>query len=204
MISKSMFSNAVQVNYHRPMYNPVSSSNTMGIGTGSGSGEFSLITDFDLADLKVIQTFYSSKIRDKIYEQIPNEYDKYIQLYYAIEKIKAKITNVKLLTMVQIAQDTLQGAINAYALYGTNIGLTIDKVGLKKTIEDILSGKNEKFIEMAQATGQLVITKTFKLAPLFNNYIIVYGMPAFGVGFDPIKIKFLTEVLVKNGINPYK
>ena len=198
-----MFSNAVEVNYHRPMYNPVSGSNTMGIGTGGG-GEFSLITDFDLADLKVIQTFYSSKIRDKIYEQIPNDYDKYIQLYYAIEKIKAKITNVKLLTMVQIAQDTLQGAINAYALYGTNIALTIDKVGLKKTIEDILSGKNEKFIEMAQATGQLVITKTFKLAPIFNNYIIVYGMPAFGVGFDPIKIKFLTEVLVKNGINPYK
>jgi len=98
----------------------------------------------------------------------------------------------------------LQGAINAYALYGTNIALTIDKVGLKKTIEDILSGKNEKFIEMAQATGQLVITKTFKLAPLFNYYIIVYGMPAFGVGFDPIKIKFLTDVLVKNGINPYK
>ena len=199
-----MFSNAVEVNYHRPMYNPVSGSNTMGIGTGGGGGEFSLITDFDLADLKVIQTFYSSKIRDNLYEQIPNDYDKYIQLYYAIEKIKAKITNVKLLTMVQIAQDTLKGAINAYALYGTNIALTIDKVGLKKTIDDILSGKNEKFIEMAQASGQLSITKTFKLAPLFNNYIIVYGMPAFGVGFDPIKIKFLTEVLVKNGINPYK
>uniref|UniRef100_A0A6C0HC97 Capsid protein n=1 Tax=viral metagenome TaxID=1070528 RepID=A0A6C0HC97_9ZZZZ len=198
-----MFSNEVKVNYHRPMYNPVYTSNKMGIGAG-GAGEFSLISDYDLVDLKVIQTFYSSKIKDKLYEHIPNDYDKYIKLYYAIEKIKSKITNQKLLTMVQIAQDTLQGAINAYALYGTNIALTIDKVGLKKTIEDILSGKNEKFIEMAQATGQLVITKTFKLAPLFNYYIIVYGMPAFGVGFDPIKIKFLTDVLVKNGINPYK
>ena len=203
MISKSMFSNDVKVNYHRPMYNPVSSSNKLGIGSGGG-GEFSLISDYDLVDLKIIQMFYSSKIRDNLYEQIPNEYDKYIKLYYAIEKIKEKITNQKLLTMVQIAQDTLKGAINAYALYGTNIALTIDKVGLKKTIEDILSGKNEKFIEMAQATGQLVITKTFKLAPLFNYYIIVYGMPAFGVGFDPIKIKFLTDILIKNGINPYK
>ena len=198
-----MFSNQVKVNYHRPMYNPVSSSNAMGIGSG-GAGEFSLISEFDLADLKEVQLFYSSKIRDNLYEQIPNEYNKYIKLYYAIEKIKEKITNKKLLTMVQIAQDTLKGAINAYALYGTNIALTIDKVGLKKTIDDILSGKNEKFIEMAQASGQLMITKTFKLAPLFNYYIIVYGMPAFGVGFDPIKIKFLTDVLVKNGINPYK
>jgi hypothetical protein len=196
-----MFSNAVLVNYNRPMYNPVFSSNNTAAGD---TGDLTLISDYDLVDLKVIQTFYSSKIKDKLYEQIPNDYDKYIQLYYAIDRIKAKITNKKLLTMVQIAQDTLMGAINAYALYGTNIALTIDKVGLKKTIEDILSGKNEKFIEMAQATGQLTITKTFKLAPLFNYYIIVYGMPAFGVGFDPIKIKFLTDVLVQNGINPYK
>jgi hypothetical protein len=98
----------------------------------------------------------------------------------------------------------LVGAINSYALYGSNVSLTLDKVGLNKTINDILTGKNEKFIEMAQATGQLTITKSFKLAPVFNYYIIIYGMPAFGVGFDPIKINFLVDVLKSKGINPYK
>jgi len=78
MISKSMFSNDVKVNYHRPMYNPVSSSNKLGIGSG-GAGEFSLISDFDLVDLKEVQLFYSSKIRDQLYENIPNDYDKYIK-----------------------------------------------------------------------------------------------------------------------------
>jgi hypothetical protein len=29
-------------------------------------------------------------------------------------------------------------------------------------------------------------------------------MPAFGVGFDPQKIKFLADILQQNGIDPYK
>jgi hypothetical protein len=67
-----------------------------------------------------------------------------------------------------------------------------------------LTGKNEKVVEMAQASGQLNITKSFKLAPVFNYYIIIYGMPAYGVGFDPVKINFLVDILKSKGINPYK
>jgi hypothetical protein len=187
----------------RPLYNPVFSSQAIAAGSG-GSGELSFITADDLVSFKEIEQKYGYRIEHKLYEQIPNDYEKYIKLYVMVNKVKAKIKNDKLLTLVQIAQEALVGAINSYALYGSNVSLTLDKVGLNKTINDILTGKNEKFIEMAQATGQLTITKSFKLAPVFNYYIIIYGMPAFGVGFDPIKINFLVDVLKSRGVNPYK
>lgn len=203
MVSKSFFYNSVQVNKMRPLYNPVFSSQAIASGS-EGSGDLSFITADDLVSFKEIEQKYGYRIEHKLYEQIPNDYEKYIKLYVMVNKVKAKIKNDKLLTLVQIAQEALVGAINSYALYGSNVSLTLDKVGLNKTINDILTGKNEKFIEMAQATGQLSITKSFKLAPVFNYYIIIYGMPAFGVGFDPIKINFLVDVLKSKGINPYK
>jgi len=203
MVSKSFFYNSVQVNKMRPLYNPVFSSQAIAAGS-EGSGDLSFITADDLVSFKEIEQKYGYRIEHKLYEQIPNDYDKYIKLYVMVNKVKAKIKNDKLLTLVQIAQEALVGAINSYALYGSNVSLTLDKVGLNKTINDILTGKNEKFIEMAQASGQLTITKSFKLAPVFNYYIIIYGMPAFGVGFDPIKINFLVDVLKSKGINPYK
>lgn len=203
MVSKSFFYNSVQVNKMRPLYNPVFSSQAIAAG-GEGSGDLSFITADDLVSFKEIEQKYGYRIEHKLYEQIPNDYEKYIKLYVMVNKVKAKIKNDKLLTLVQIAQEALVGAINSYALYGSNVSLTLDKVGLNKTINDILTGKNEKFVEMAQASGQLSITKSFKLAPVFNYYIIIYGMPAFGVGFDPVKINFLVDVLKSRGVNPYK
>jgi hypothetical protein len=48
------------------------------------------------------------------------------------------------------------------------------------------------------------ITKTFTLAPIFNYYIIIFGMPAYGVGFDPVKVYFLEQILKNMGVNPYQ
>ena len=67
-----------------------------------------------------------------------------------------------------------------------------------------LSNKNEKIVEMANASGQLNINKSFKLAAVFNSYILIYGLPEYGIGFDPIKIAFLVDLLKKKGIDPYK
>ena len=211
MISKSLFSNGVVVNHLRPLYDPIyTGTTTTTIGGGGGGGfirganDLTLITEENLISFRNVGALYSSKMANKQYEQIPRDYDLYVDLYVSIDKVKQKIKNNKLLALIDIVEDALMGAINSYALYGYNISLNLDKVGLKKTIDDILTGKNEKVVEMAQATGQLNITKSFKLAPVFNYYIIIYGMPAYGVGFDPIKINFLVDILKSKGINPYK
>ena len=196
-VSKSMFNNMIITKKR----------NLLGYGGDSivtNNNELSLITNDNLIDLNKIYTLYSSNMARKQYENIPNDFNLYVDLYVMVEKLKSKITNNVIITLVRIVENALVGAINSYALYGYNVSLNLDKVGLKKTIDDILSGKNEKVVEMAQASGQLSITKSFKLAPVFNYYIIIYGMPAYGVGFDPVRINFLVDILKSKGINPYK
>ena len=69
-------------------------------------------------------------------------------------------------------------------------------------IDDILSGKNE-VSALGDVQGEISISKTFKLAPLYSYYIYLYGMPAYGVGFDASKLSLLVSILNKYDINPY-
>jgi hypothetical protein len=112
-----------------------------------------------------------------------------------------KNSNLRLL--FQIAQDGLAGAVHCRGHATENAELNIRILMLNKKIEDILSGKNE-VKAVGNASGKISVTKTFKLAPLYSYYIHLYGMPAYGVGFDPSKLSLLVTILQKYGINPYK
>ena len=95
--------------------------------------------------------------------------------------------------------------MNSTNLYGQTLSLQIDKINLQNRVDDILSNKNERVVEIPSETqGHLSITQTFTLAPVFNYYILIFGIPVYGVGFDPSKISFLVGVLTTLGINPYK
>jgi hypothetical protein len=74
---------------------------------------------------------------------------------------------------------------------------------LNAKVDDILSGKNDT-VAMGNTSGEITITKTFKLAPLYSYYIYLYGMPAYGVGFDAAKLSLLVTIMNKYGVNPYK
>jgi hypothetical protein len=193
--SKSLFSNAILPYKSRSLINP--------INQGNYNEELILNQSF-INTLKIIETFYGKNMANKTYELIPNDYQKYLGLYVTLQRVISRTSNKNLLLLFKLAQDTLIGAINSYTIYGDNLLLKIDKTNLQNKINDILSNKNEKLIEMANTSGQLTIKKTFKLAAVFNNYIVLFGMPAFGVGFDPMKINFLADLLRKMGIDPYK
>jgi hypothetical protein len=47
------------------------------------------------------------------------------------------------------------------------------------------------------------MVQTFELAPLFTYYIKMYGIPAPGVGFDPVKLNIVLTALENMGIDPY-
>jgi hypothetical protein len=81
--------------------------------------------------------------------------------------------------------------------------LTVKNTILEKRIEDILSGKNE-IAAMDDTCGEFVITKTFKLAAVYSYYITLYGLPAFGVGFDTTKLSLLVDILRRHGIEPFR
>jgi hypothetical protein len=196
-ISKSLFTNLlIPSSQSRLLYNPIYQDNN--------------ITDLILTNtsfintLKAIEEFYIRNMANQKYEFIPNDYNKYITLYFALHNVLIRTSNPQLKLLFKITQEALMGAINSYTIYGNNLLLNLDVTNLQNNINDILSNKNEKIVEMANASGQLNINKSFKLAAVFNSYILIYGLPEYGIGFDPIKIAFLVDLLKKKGIDPYK
>jgi hypothetical protein len=195
-VSKSLFTNSIVPSHFRVLYNPI-------IQTNNVSDIIILNKDF-VNTLKIIEEFYVRNMANKKYEKIPNSYDKYVTLYFILYKVLERTIDPNLKLLFKITQEALVGAMNSYGIYGNNLFLKLENNNLQNKINDILSNKNEKVVELANATGQLNITKSFKLASVFNNYILIYGLPQYGVGFDPVKIAFLADLLKKQGIDPYK
>lgn len=166
--------------------------------------DYSALTDDAIVALHKVQDLYGLPMVNKQYEYVSSDYQQYVDLYVILTNLYQSIQNPNLALLIQIAKSTLIGAVNSTSIYGDNLALQLSKVALQNQINDILSNKNQKLIEVASSGGQLSITKSFKLAPIFNYYILIYGLPAYGVGFDPLKISFLVTTLNKLGINPYK
>ena len=134
------------------------------------------------------------------YTTIPNDMFGYLSLNETMLNTidTEKNGNVKLL--FQIALDGLTGALNSKSLSVENADLEINLAMTKKQLEDVLSKKNEINAMHGDTSGQFAISKTFKLAPIYSYYIYLYGMPEFGVGFDPKKLTLVKSILAKYGI----
>ena len=204
--SKSIFNNTTVFSNTRSLIDPISFG-IYSISSSDGGGNTSDILDFLTASylsiLRIIETQYGSNMANKTYENIPSDYNKYTQLVSDLKVIQTKTTNSTLTLLLKIAEETLVGAVNSYALYGDNLILQVDKTNLEKRVNDILTDKNTKLVENTFSYSNMSVQKTFKLAAVFNYYIMIYGLPAQGVGFDPVKISFLVNILTEKGIDPY-
>lgn len=203
--SKSLFTNDTVPTNTRSLINPISLSFTSAIEyiyTGTPE-ELTFITETYFNILTTIQTLYSSKIATRQYESIPTDYTQYTNLIQNVQEIRTKTTNTSILLLLQIAEDTVNGAFNSLALYGDNLLLQIDKADLQKKIDEIITNKNVETTQTTISTNSITISQTFQLAAVFNYYIRIYGAPQVGEGFDPVKIAFLIYILQENGIDPY-
>lgn len=168
------------------------------------SNDLNLLTPY-YSEIEYIEKFYGGPLANRNYQLVPTNYESFIELYNLLIAISEKTTNPNMLLLLKLAVDALEGATNAYNLYGQTLALQIDKINIQNRLADVLSNKNEQIAEIpSQTQGQLSITQTFTLAPVFNYYILIFGIPVYGVGFDPSKISFLVGVLSSMGINPYK
>jgi len=152
--------------------------------------------------LDEIDTRYTSNIANQQYQLIPTDLERYLVLHNTVYDTQLRQTNTNIVKLFKITNDGLHGSINTYALYTSNIQLSLNNILLQKKIDEILSGKNEQQA-MSNTSGQFTATQTFVLAPLFSYYIVMYGMPAYGVGFDPVKLSIISNILIENGIDPY-
>lgn len=189
MYSKSLFTN--NSNMIKTIVNPV--------GTFYAQSNFGLET---LSALRAVQEFYTFNMASKQFNKIPTDYDKFLHLFYIIHSKYLSITNPSLRLLFKITEEGLIGALNSYGLNYTTNQMTEENISLKKTIEELLSKVNvQPAFPVSQ--GNMSIQKTFTLAPLFSYYIMLYGMPERGIGFDQVKLSNLLEVLEKQCIDPY-
>jgi hypothetical protein len=201
--SKSIFTNSTVFSNTRSLIDPISLGITSSGGGGTSSDVLDFLTSSYLSILRIIKTEYGDNMANKTYENIPSSYDEYASLVSNLKIIQSKTTNSTITLFLKIAEDTLIGAVNSYALYGDNLILQVDKANLEKRVNDILTDKNTKLVENTFSNSNMSVQKTFKLAAVFNYYIMIYGIPAPGVGFDPVKITFLVNILTEKGIDPY-
>ena len=153
--------------------------------------------------LKRIETDYVNKMARRTFLTIPDSVPAFLSLNDAMLTAISNQKNTNLRLLFQIARDGMDGAIYSRKLFSDNAELDIRVLMLNKKNDDILSGKNE-VKAIGCTTGQISITKTFKLVPLYSYYIYLYGMPAYGVGFDATKLSLLATIMTKYGVNPYK
>jgi hypothetical protein len=96
--------------------------------------------------------------------------------------------------MMNIVETGLLGSFNMGVLYTNNAYDEYKLTMMHKEEQDILSKKNQK-TTINSTEGQLSAEQTIYLSPLYNNYISMYGMPSFGVGFDPDKLMFVDKLM---------
>lgn len=189
--SKSLITSSQ--NTSKSMINPVSNSSQQELQFGA-----ELTTT-----LNRIETDYVYKMSNRNFLTIPDTVPAFLALNDIMLNSIAKQKNTNLRLLLQIARDGMDGALNSRKLFSDNAELDIRVLMLNKKNDDILSGKNE-VKAIGSTTGNISITKTFRLVPLYSYYIYLYGMPAYGVGFDATKLSLLATILNKYGVNPYK
>jgi hypothetical protein len=176
-IAVNMFTNRV-VNSLKPTMNLVVS-----------SGEF--ITAVQITNLENILNLYCIQLSKKQWEKINTDETVYLETLRKLLSIKLSEPHLKLL--LTIAGDALTGSVNSVPVYTKLVYNELKKYKLNTEISDILSNKNVENA-LSLAIGNLEFVKTMVLPPLFSRYITIYGIPEFGVGFDPIKIAFIQSL----------
>ena len=194
MYSKSFLTQSVTVT-NRSFINPTSSA-TVDFG-----GQTTFTNETYLA-LKAIQEFYTFNLASKTYTNIPTDYNRFLYLYRIVHTTYQRITNTSLRLLFQITEEGLVGAINSFDLNYLNTELVQRNSELQTTIDQLISGVNMRSA-IKTDIGNVSLQKTFTLAPLFSYYIMLYGMPESGVGFNQDKLANLLYIMETNNIDPY-
>ena len=149
------------------------------------------ITAEQLIALNDIFNSYTSLLANKSFESIPNNYTQYTQILMQLKSIQIADPNLQL--FIQIAENSLTGSMNVGSMYTSYAYNEIKVALLNKRIREILSDKNTQQTAN-NVSGQFTATQTFTMAPIFSYYVYLYGLPDFGVGFEPAKMAFLMSL----------
>jgi len=160
-----------------------------------------LLPDDVVVILEKIETLYTNNMATLHYDLIPGNYIELMQLYNIILTSYRNTNNSTLKLLLKITGEALISSMNTFGLFQSNNQLNTEIIVLNQKINQLEHPVITENISVS--SGNLSLTKTFTLAPIFSIYISLYGMPKQGVGFDPNRMSDLLVILEKNGIDPY-
>jgi hypothetical protein len=192
MTSRSLFNS--NITKERSLINP---NLTGGLGNAFNFSNETLLA------IQAIQQEYTVNLANQTYSKIPTNYSQFLYLYGILINTISTISDQNLKTLFQTTIEGLMGAMNAYGLSVDKTELNLKINILEQTIADLESNKNV-LTAVTTNKGQYSLKKSFTLAPLFSYYIMLYGLPEAGVGFDQAKLSVLLSILERQSIDPYK
>ena len=167
----------------------------------SDISKISLLSNDVVLILQRIETLYTNNMATLQYDLIPGNYIELMQLYNIILTSYRNTNNSTLRLLLKITGEALISSMNTFGLFQSNNQLNTEILVLNQKINQLEHPVITENISVS--SGNLSLTKTFTLAPIFSIYISLYGMPKPGVGFNPNRMSDLLVILEKNGINPY-
>ena len=153
--------------------------------------------------IEFIEKNYGSHSSAKNYHLINGNINVYNSVYENVQNILNAIKTPELVTLITAIQELLTSSFNSLGLHKDNVTQNITISTLTNKVEEILTNKNRDSLLQNNNPGRLTITQTFTLAPVYNYYISIYGMPLQGQGFNPLKISYIAEILTSLNIDPY-
>lgn len=186
--SKSIFTNTPRCITQKNIFNPAYNT------------DLSFPTEI-LANLNTAYASYTNNLATRNYSKIPTDIETYLKLLISLTDFAKAASSVEMNLVLKMVTDALKGAMNIQVIFNDNLSLNLKVLLLNKKIEEILSNKNNK--EVFESAGNFSVTKKFVLSPIYSAYIYLYGMPAYSVGFDELKLNSLFDLFNTLDISPY-
>ena len=154
-----------------------------------------VLTPEQYAIIQQIHDQYTYEMAERNYDNIPGDYNQYLTLLNSLNTIN--VSNTTMQFMIDMVEKALIGSMNIVTLNDSAMYNELQILLLNNRINEILTDKNTINVvsESSNVSGQFSLQKTFKLSKIYSYYIHLYGMPAFGVGFDRKKLLFLQKAL---------
>lgn len=154
----------------------------------------SSMTMYQYNILLKIEEIYTSKLSNETFVSIPSNIHEYVTLLNGIQGMNSiDYGNSAFQLLLSIGAESLIGSLHMYSLYEKSMFNELKIRQANKSLQEILSKVNE-MEAMKDVTGQFEVKKVFRLAPIYSDYIYLYGLPMCGVGFDSIKLAFVANL----------
>lgn len=204
MTSRSLLTGLINSS-SRALTSAVASSTPIAAETENTTNEdYELVTTgTNKTVIEFIEKNYGSHSSAKNYHLIDGNINVYNSVYENVQNILNAIKTPELVTLITAIQELLSSSFNSLGLHKEIVTQNITISTLTNKVEEILTNKNRDSLLQNNNPGRLTITQTFTLAPVYNYYISIYGMPLQGQGFNPLKISYIAEILTSLNIDPY-